>query len=76
MRRTRKRVRMEFLGPAVAKAADQKSRSRVHGARNLKHEVGLSAARTAIVVGRLRGPPKMSIQNRPIYVGPRKCIRL
>jgi hypothetical protein len=57
---------MEFLGPAAAKAADQVSRCRVHGARNLKHEVGLSAARTAVVVGRLRA--KMSMRNRVIDV--------
>jgi hypothetical protein len=76
MRRTRKRVRMELLGPAAAKAADQVSRSRVHGARNLKHEVGLSAARTAVVVGRLRGPAKMSMRNRAIDVESPKCIRL
>jgi hypothetical protein len=68
--------RMEFFGPAGAKVADQESRSKVYGARNLKHEVGLSATRTAVVVGRLRGPAKMSMRNCAIDVETPKCIRL
>ena len=76
MRRTRRRERMEFLGTVAAKAADQESRSRVRGARRQRHEVGLSAARTTVVVGRLRGPPKISMRTRPIGVETAKCIRM
>lgn len=76
IRRTRKGFRMGFLGTTAAKAAEQQSRSRVRGARNLRHEVGLSTARTTVIVGRLRGPPKISMRNRPIDVEPLKCIRL
>ena len=76
MRHTRKRVKMQFLGPAAAKATNQESRSRGRCEGNLRHEISLSAARTAVVVGRLRGPPKISMRDRPIDVGPIKCIRL
>lgn len=75
LRNTRKRVRKEFLGPAATKVENQESRSRVRGGRNLRREVSLSAARTAVVVGRIRGPPKISKRNRPIDVGSQKCIR-
>ena len=76
MRHTRKRVKMQFLGPAAAKATNQESRSRGRGEGNLRHEISLSAARTAVVVGRLRGTPKILMRDRPIDVGPIKCIGL
>ena len=66
---------MQFLGPAAAKATNQESRSRGRGEGSLKHEISLSATRTAVIVGMLRGPPKILMRDRSIDVGPVKCIR-
>ena len=49
MRHTGKRVKMQFPGPAATKAINQESRSRGRGEGNLRHEISLSAARTAVV---------------------------
>ena len=65
---------MQFLGPAAAKATNQESRSRGRCEGYLRHEISLSAARTAVVVGRLRGRPKISMQDRPIDVADMSTI--
>ena len=67
---------MQFLGPAAAKATNQESRSKGRGEGSLRHEISISATRTAVIVGRLRGPPKIWMQDRSIDVGPIICIRL
>ena len=67
---------MQFLGPATAKATNQEPRSRGRGEGSLRQKISLSATRTAVIVGRLRGPPKILMRDRSIDVGPVKCIRL